>query len=120
MRNVLKSRHVPDFTEHARWFFGTFTALRDIMKERESFQPAERPGTAGSGGSNESKNEDNVKALGRSVLTDTFNALGESLQILSKSEDLKFDVTSYFYLTVLTVEVPLLRNTAWVKRMWLS
>ena len=94
MRDVLRSRHVPDFTEHARWFFGTFTALRNIMKERESSQAAERPGTAGSGGSNESKNEDDVKALCKAVLADSFNALGESLQVLSWSEDLKFDITS--------------------------
>ena len=49
----------------------------------------ERPSTAGSGASGESKNEDNVKSLCESCVSDCFPALGESFRVLSWNQDLK-------------------------------
>jgi hypothetical protein len=62
MSEVMKLRHIPNFTDDARWFVGTFRALREVMTEMES-HPSSRPNTSDSGGSAASKHEDNIRLL---------------------------------------------------------
>ena len=91
MREVMKERDVPDFLEHARWFAATFTELREIMKLKDSTY--NRPSSGDSGGSGDSRDEDNIKGLSKALMRDALYSVGQSIQVLSWNQDLKLDVT---------------------------
>ena len=102
----MKQRHVPEFSDGAPWFAGTFKALRKVMTEMESntrSDSSSRPGTSDSGGSASSKHESNSGVLGQSLLGDFTVAMGTSLQCIPwDPENLMFDARlfsrSYFEL----------------------
>jgi hypothetical protein len=102
MADIMKLRHVPDFTDGARWFAGTFRALRQVMIEMESHSSS-RPNTSDSGGSAASKHEDNVRLLGLILLTEFLQATGNSLQCIRWDPDnLMFDTRLYLLSVNLT------------------
>jgi hypothetical protein len=92
MTDIMKQRHIPDC---ARWFAGTFEALRKVMTEMESHtphDPASRPHTSDSGGSAESKHENNILVLGQNFLSDVLGASGPSLRtVIWDRDNLMFD-----------------------------
>jgi hypothetical protein len=82
MREVMKQRHVPHFSQGAPLFVGTFGALHEVMKEMEypsAYDPSSRPSTSSSvsGGSKASKSEDNVRELCKLLIRDSLRAVGE-------------------------------------------
>ena len=82
MRQVMKQRHVPHFSQGAPLFVGTFGALHEVMKEMEypsTYDPSSRPSTSSSvsGGSKASKSEDNVRELCKLLIRDSLRAVGE-------------------------------------------
>jgi hypothetical protein len=95
MSDVIKQRQLPDFSDGAPWFAGTFEALRKVMKEMESHSSSNissRPGTSESGGSASSKHENNIVVLGQNMLSDFLRVSGASLQYISwDPENLMFD-----------------------------
>jgi hypothetical protein len=98
MVDVMKELDVPDFFEHSPRFMGTFRTLRNIMTEMESHSkgPSSRPSTSGSGGSDASKPEDNVRELCSTVIGEFLQALGQPLQRLPWVPDkFMFDTGSF-------------------------
>ena len=86
MSEVMKLRHIPNFTDGARWFVGTFRALREVMTEMES-HISSRPNTSDSGGSAASKHEDNIRLLCLVLLQDFLQATGNALQYIPWDRD---------------------------------
>lgn len=102
MADIMKLRHVPDFTDGARWFSGVFRALRLVMTEMESHSSS-RPNTSDSGGSATSKHEDNVRLLGLTALSEFLQALGYTLQCIPWDRDnLMFDTRLRSFIIALT------------------
>ena len=95
MSDVMKQRHVPEFSDGAPWFAGTFKALRKVMTEMESnssHNSSSRPGMSDSGGSATSKHESNSLVLGQFLLGGSTVAMGTSLQCIPwDPENLMFD-----------------------------
>lgn len=89
----MKQRQVPDFSDGASRFTGTFEALRKVMTEIESHSnPSSRPGTSDSGDSSASKHENNTLVLCQNMSSDFLRASPKSLQYISwDPENLMFD-----------------------------
>ena len=102
MTDIMNLRHVPDFTDGARWFAGTFGALRQVMTEMETHSSS-RPNTSDSGGSAASKHEDNVRILGLILIREFLQASGNSLQYIPWDRDnLMFEARFYSFIHRLT------------------
>jgi hypothetical protein len=124
MREVMKQRHVPQFSQGAPLFVGTFGALHEVMKEMESpsiNDPSSRPSTSStvSGGSKASKSEDNIRELCKLLIRDSLRAAGELEYIPWDRDNLMLSVRSLSSLSSssYSIVVRIYRNSNSDKKM---